>query len=184
MQPIATFLDEQVRGKPFPDLVRSVLPHVPFDAGPEFSEPYRKQGLPALRIYAEITRFDHTVGRHRNACPAGLAHNTLIVFASDNGYRPEESENKKIVQSACRCVRNGQLMKMEFAHHCCSTGLERLHRPGTKAWCRRSIYCRRSRQRLGREQALPKNLPGQNLLPVCLGEMNSLSDRRSVPLPE
>ncbi|MCA8985177.1 MAG: sulfatase-like hydrolase/transferase [Planctomycetaceae bacterium] len=172
MQPIATFLDEQVRGKPFLIWYAPFLPHVPFDAGPEFQEPYRKQGLPAqLRAYyAEITRFDHTVGQLREMlAQRSLTHNTLIVFASDNGYRPEESENKSSspradARSKWSAHEDGIRTPLLF------------NWPGKIAPARYEGLVQTVdllptiAAAAGCEQALPKNLPGQNLLPVCLGE--------------
>ena len=91
MQPISDFLDEYAGEQPFMIWYAPFLPHTPFDAGPEFYEPYQSRNVPKhlQPYYAEITRFDATVGElihqieHR-----GLASNTIFVFLCDNGFRP------------------------------------------------------------------------------------------------
>lgn len=98
MQPIDDFLDQTAGKAPFLIWYAPFLPHTPFDAAPEFHEPYRNKNIPAyLRdYYAEITRFDATVGdllsmlkRH------SVAENTLVIFASDNGFRPDEKRHDR-----------------------------------------------------------------------------------------
>lgn len=111
MQPIDDFLTETANQKPFLIWYAPFLPHTPFDAAPEFHEPYRDKDVPGHLIpyYAEITRFDSSVGvllellkRHR------VVDNTMIVFASDNGFQPhEERRDRQNDRSKLSCFENG-----------------------------------------------------------------------------
>lgn len=103
MQPIEQFLDQVVdsngeRQQPFFVWYAPFLPHTPFDAPAEFHQPYKGKNVPAhLRpYYAEIARFDATVGQLlRMLKNRGQSGNTLIVFASDNGFRPDEKRHDR-----------------------------------------------------------------------------------------
>jgi len=90
---IVTFLREQAgAGKPFFLYHPSQLPHGPIII-PEID--------PAVRDNQELTEFekeyasmvlrlDHTVGQILNELDRlGMAENTLVMFASDNGHEPE-----------------------------------------------------------------------------------------------
>lgn len=95
MQPVFDFVDEHAGKKPFLLWFAPFMPHTPFDAGPEYYEPYRgKDVAEHIRpYYAEIARFDATVGQLLNYIEkAGLTGETLFVFASDNGFRPDEQK--------------------------------------------------------------------------------------------
>jgi arylsulfatase A len=88
MAPVNDFLDRQSDG-PFFLWFAPMLPHHPFDAGPEHSAPYRDRGLsgPAAKYYANVTRFDALVGELVAALEArGLREQTLIVYLADNGW--------------------------------------------------------------------------------------------------
>lgn len=98
MQPIDDFLSEHAGQSPFLIWYAPFLPHTPFDAPQQFHLPYTDKNVPLhlKPYYAEITRFDATVGdllaslkRHR------VADNTLIVFASDNGFRPDKNKHER-----------------------------------------------------------------------------------------
>lgn len=94
MQPIFDFLNSQPRDQPFFVWYAPFLPHTPFDAPPRFHELYRDRDVPApLRpLYAEIARFDETVGQLLSHMESKhQMDNTMIVFVSDNGFRPHES---------------------------------------------------------------------------------------------
>lgn len=111
MQPIDDFLNETANRKPFLIWYAPFLPHTPFDAGPEFYEPYRDKDVPQhLRpYYAEIARFDATVGelldllkRHQ------VTDRTMVVFASDNGFRPDElRHDRQDKRSKLSCFEDG-----------------------------------------------------------------------------
>ena len=86
--PVLEFLDE-VERDPFFLWFAPMLPHRPFDAGPELRALYEGQGLSRAseRYYANITRFDALVGELIEALEArGLREETLIVFLVDNGW--------------------------------------------------------------------------------------------------
>ena len=93
MQPIYDFIDAHVGKQPFFVWYAPFLPHTPFDAPARFRELYRNREVPEhlLPYYAEIARFDETVGRLLDYLGRRkLLEDTLILFASDNGFRPDE----------------------------------------------------------------------------------------------
>jgi len=94
MQPIFDFVDEHAGRQPFFVWYAPFLPHTPFDAPQRFRELYRDSNIPPhlLPYYAEIARFDETVGQLLDHLEQKqLLGNTLIVFVSDNGFRPREN---------------------------------------------------------------------------------------------
>lgn len=96
MQPIADFIDEQAGQRPFLVWYAPFLPHTPFDAGPEFHEPYANKLIPAHLepYYAEIARFDATVGQLVDIVKSqGLLNETIFIFASDNGFQPDPADH-------------------------------------------------------------------------------------------
>lgn len=85
MEPLWSFL-EQHRDVPFFVWFAPMLPHAPFDAPDEYSEPYREAGA-AAPYFANIARFDARVGELLERLDAlGLREKTLVVFLSDNGW--------------------------------------------------------------------------------------------------
>ncbi|MDJ0847616.1 MAG: sulfatase-like hydrolase/transferase [Myxococcota bacterium] len=95
LDPVLRFLDE--RGSaPFFLWFAPMLPHVPHDADERFAEPYRGRGLsgPALRYYANVSRFDALVGELLEALEErGLLSSTLVVYLADNGWdQPPDAE--------------------------------------------------------------------------------------------
>ncbi len=93
MQPIDTFIEQHAGRKPFFVWYAPFLPHTPFDAPPQFHLPYANKNVPDhLRpYYAEINRFDATVGHLLSSLKQhDVDENTLIVFAADNGFRPDK----------------------------------------------------------------------------------------------
>jgi uncharacterized sulfatase len=88
MAPVEEFLDRP-RDRPFFLWFAPMLPHHPFDAGPEYMALYEGGGLsrPAAKYYANVTRFDALVGELVDALEArGLREQTLIVYLADNGW--------------------------------------------------------------------------------------------------
>ena len=97
MQPIYDFVDEHAGRQPFFVWYAPFLPHVPFDAPARFRELYRDRDIPPhlLPYYAEIARFDETVGQLLDHLERKqLLSNTLIVFVSDNGFRPHPTKRE------------------------------------------------------------------------------------------
>ncbi|MDG1894699.1 MAG: sulfatase-like hydrolase/transferase, partial [Fuerstiella sp.] len=97
MQPIYNFVADHAGRKPFFVWYAPFLPHTPFDAAQRYHDVYRDKQIPdhMRPYYAEIARFDETVGalvRHLDA--RRLLKNTLVVFASDNGFRPHRSRRE------------------------------------------------------------------------------------------
>jgi arylsulfatase A len=93
MQPIYDFIDDHTGKRPFFVWYAPFLPHTPFDAPARFRSLYEGKDVPVylLPYYAEIARFDATVGRLLNHLQQqSLLTNTIIVFAGDNGLRPHQ----------------------------------------------------------------------------------------------
>lgn len=96
--PVIRFVDEHAGKQPFFVWYAPFLPHTPFDAPKRYSRPFRNRNIPEhlMPYYAEINRFDETVGliiEHIKA--KSLLNNTLIVFASDNGFRPRTDNHER-----------------------------------------------------------------------------------------
>jgi arylsulfatase A len=97
MQPVFDFVNEHAGQQPFLVWYAPFLPHTPFDAPPRFRDLYRNRNVPPhlLPYYAEIARFDETVGQLLDHLEQkGVLSNTLIVFLSDNGFRPHVTERE------------------------------------------------------------------------------------------
>ena len=98
MKPIDDFIARLAGKRPFMVWYAPFLPHTPFDAPRRFHDLYSGKRIPEhLRpYYAEIARFDQTVGdllailRKHDAID-----DTLIVFASDNGFRPDSRRHDR-----------------------------------------------------------------------------------------
>jgi arylsulfatase A len=98
MQPIYDFVDEHAGRQPFFVWYAPFLPHSPYDAPDRFRRLYDGMDVPdyLLPYYAEIARFDETVGALINYLQQkDLIENTLIVFASDNGLRPHPQRHER-----------------------------------------------------------------------------------------
>ena len=98
MQPIEEFMEQHAGKQSFFVWYAPFLPHTPFDAPQKFHEFYRGRDIPEhLRpYYAEIVRFDETVGQVMEYLTRyGILDETLIVFAADNGFRPDEHQPEK-----------------------------------------------------------------------------------------
>jgi uncharacterized sulfatase len=89
MQPVFDFVDEQ-RDGPFLLWFAPMLPHLPFDAAPEFEALYADSDVPedARGYYANVTRFDASVGQLMGHLRSRqLLERTVVVFVSDNGWQ-------------------------------------------------------------------------------------------------
>jgi uncharacterized sulfatase len=98
MQPIFDFIDEVAGQQPFLVWYAPFLPHTPFDAPDRFRSLYRDKDIPEhlLPYYAEIARFDETVGQLMTHLERSqLLDETLIVFVSDNGFRPAQNNPER-----------------------------------------------------------------------------------------
>jgi arylsulfatase A-like enzyme len=85
----ATRFIEANRERPFFVYLPTNAPHGPYRVGDKWSEPYAaKVGDDAelAKFYGMIANIDHNVGRLRRRLEQlGLADNTLLIFATDNG---------------------------------------------------------------------------------------------------
>jgi uncharacterized sulfatase len=92
MQPIYDFVDEHAGRQPFFVWYAPFLPHTPYDSPARFRRVYDGQDVPdyLLPYYAEITRFDATVGELLDYLERKtLLDTTLVIFVADNGLRPD-----------------------------------------------------------------------------------------------
>jgi uncharacterized sulfatase len=90
-QALWDFLDSATEA-PFFLWLAPMLPHVPMDSGPEFTDLYQDQGLvdTAIVYYANITRLDDLIAQILEGLEdRGLSENTLIVYVSDNGIEQD-----------------------------------------------------------------------------------------------
>ncbi len=91
MKPIENFVRNNAGRKPLFIWYAPFLPHTPFDAEQRFGQLYQDKPIPThlLPYYAEIARFDETVGQLLDLLDKHhLREKTLIVLAADNGFRP------------------------------------------------------------------------------------------------
>ena len=98
MKPIEDFVARHSGNRPFMVWYAPFLPHTPFDAPKRFHDLYTGRRVPAhLRpYYAEIARFDETVGDLLEILRKYRAvDHTLIVFATDNGFRPDAASHER-----------------------------------------------------------------------------------------
>ncbi len=96
MEPVKDFIVEN-RQRPFFLWYAPFLPHTPFDAPQEYRDRYAGQDIEPhmLPYYAEIARFDDTVGELLKVLDENdLRRNTLVVFAVDNGFRPHKTRKE------------------------------------------------------------------------------------------
>ncbi len=88
LQPIFDFLDRHGR-EPFFLWYAPMLPHIPHNAPAQYEKPFEGKGYSesAVKYYAAIARFDLRLGELLTFLDEkGLRENTLIVYASDNGW--------------------------------------------------------------------------------------------------
>jgi len=80
---------EANRDRPFFVYLPTNAPHSPFRVPAEWSEPYKSQvdgDADLATFYGMIANIDHNMGRlRRRIDELGLAHNTLLIFMTDNG---------------------------------------------------------------------------------------------------
>ena len=95
MQPIWSFIDEHAGRRPFFLWYAPFLPHTPYDAPPQYERAAQARGVPSWLVpyYANISWFDDTVGELLQYLEEkALLETTLIVFAVDNGLRPDPAK--------------------------------------------------------------------------------------------
>ena len=86
------FIAKATKAKtPFLAVIWFHTPHLPVVAGPKHRAPYAKYGVYKRNYYGCITAMDEQMGRLRKTLrDLGVADNTIVTFASDNG--PEGSD--------------------------------------------------------------------------------------------
>ncbi|MBN1489767.1 MAG: arylsulfatase [Phycisphaerae bacterium] len=79
---------EQNRDRPFFIYLPTNAPHSPLQIADAYADPYRAKGLDDVtaRVYGMVTNIDDNVGRLLATLDTlDLAHNTLVIFLTDNG---------------------------------------------------------------------------------------------------
>lgn len=96
MEPLFKFVREH-KQQPILVWYAPMLPHAPFDAPERFRRPYENRPeIPPHMVgyYAEISRFDDTVGQlMKFMADEKLDANTIYVMVSDNGFQPSTKRN-------------------------------------------------------------------------------------------
>ncbi|HSP42059.1 MAG TPA: sulfatase-like hydrolase/transferase, partial [Luteolibacter sp.] len=87
MDRVIPFVEKAASGKkPFFAVLWFHTPHMPVVAGPDHVKPYAEYDVYRRNYYGCISAMDEQVGRLRETLrKAGVAENTLLCFASDNG---------------------------------------------------------------------------------------------------
>lgn len=88
LEPLRRFLDE-AGDRPFFAWVAPLLPHAPYNAPPEYREPFEAMRLNpgAIRHLSNIRWFDEFFGEVlRELHRRNLTENTLVIYLSDNGW--------------------------------------------------------------------------------------------------
>jgi arylsulfatase A-like enzyme len=79
---------QQERGRPFFLYLATNVPHSPFRAPASYAQHYLARDVPEpmASFYGMIENFDDNLGRLRaHLRESGLAHNTILIFLTDNG---------------------------------------------------------------------------------------------------
>jgi len=79
---------EANKNRPFFCYLPTNAPHSPYNVADKYSRPYRDKGVkgPRANFYGMVTNIDENVGRLVRRLEAlGLAHNTVLIFMTDNG---------------------------------------------------------------------------------------------------
>lgn len=86
------FIRETVdEGKPFFAMVWFGAPHTPHEATEELQELYSELPDQLRNYYGELTGVDRAMGMLRDELrELGIEQNTLLIFTSDNGGRPQD----------------------------------------------------------------------------------------------
>ena len=95
MQPVFDFIDG-AKGKPFFLWYAPMLPHTPHNPPERLLAKYQRPGqtLPIAKYHAMCEWFDETVGELlAHLDKSGLAQNTMVVFACDNGWIQQPNGN-------------------------------------------------------------------------------------------
>lgn len=174
MQPIADFVKEFAGKQPFLVWYAPFLPHTPFDAGPEFYESYANKDIPdhLKPYYAEIARFDATVGQLVDIVEdQDLLSDTVFIFASDNGFRPDDKRHDRADTHSKLSVDEDGLRTPIFI-----TWPEHVTANRHNAIVQSVDLLPTILDATGCRSVLPENLPGISLMPSATGSA-SLPDR-------
>lgn len=164
MDPIFNFIDEALEEKkPFFVWYAPFLPHTPHNPPDRLFDKYKAKGIESdfvARYYAMVEWFDETCGELLEKLDEkGLAENTLVVYIGDNGWIQSEDNRKFAPRSKQSANEGGTRQPTMFRW----TGVIE---PGDRGEQPCSSVDIIPTALAAAGVAIPKNLPGYNLLPI------------------
>ncbi len=165
LQPIADFLDN-TDGKPFFLWYAPFLPHTPHNPPERLLKKYMQPGrtLPVAKYYAMCEWFDETCGQLLEMLDKRhLAENTVVLYVTDNGWIQQPNSNGYAPRSK-RSPNEGGVRTPIMVRW---PGKLKPRRDDTTAVSSIDLV---PTALAACGVAIPKQLPGVNLLPICQGE--------------
>lgn len=167
------FINAAVEKKdPFFVVIWFHAPHLPVVAGPKYAARYAECGKYEQNFYGCVTALDEQVGRLRAELrKLGVADNTLVTFASDNG--PEGKAGKAPGTAGPFRGRKRDLYEGGVRVPAVIEWPGRI-KPGETAFpAVTSDYLKTILEIVGVEYPNPRPLDGMSLLPVFSGELKA-----------
>jgi len=164
MEPVLAFIDQAVaQQKPFFLWYAPFMPHTPHTPPDRLFQKYKAKGIASdfvARYYAMVEWFDETCGQLLDHLEAkGLAQNTVVVYLADNGWIQQADGPGAAPRSKQSANEGGTRQPIMF----CWPGVIR---PGNRGeqLCSSVDIVPTALAAAG--AAIPKDLPGYNLLPI------------------
>jgi choline-sulfatase len=164
MEPVFEFIDRSVAdGKPFFAWYAPFLPHTPHNPPQRLFEKYKAKGIESdhvARYYAMVEWFDETCGQLLGHLEdKGVRENTLIVYIGDNGWIQDPDAGNFAPKSKQSPNEGGTRQPTMF----CWPGVIK---PGDRQQELCSSVDIVPSVLTAAGVAIPKELPGYNLLPI------------------
>jgi uncharacterized sulfatase len=164
LEPVFQFVDHAVaEQKPFFLWYAPFMPHTPHTPPERLFQKYKAKGIASdhvARYYAMVEWFDETCGQLLDRLEAkGLTRNTLIVYVADNGWIQQENGTGYAPRSKQSANEGGVRQPILFSW----PGVIQPGKRGEQL-CSSVDIVPTALAAAG--AAIPKNLPGHDLLPV------------------
>lgn len=164
MEPVFQFMDHAVaEKKPFFLWYAPFMPHTPHTPPERLFQKYKAKGIASdhvARYYAMVEWFDETCGQLLDRLEAkGLTRNTLVVYVADNGWIQQENAAGYAPRSKQSANEGGVRQPIMFSW----PGVIQPGKRGEQL-CSSVDIVPTALAAAG--VAVPKNLPGYDLLPV------------------
>ena len=164
LEPVFQFMDHAVaEQKPFFLWYAPFMPHTPHTPPERLFQKYKAKGIASdhvARYYAMVEWFDETCGQLLDRLEAkGLTRNTLIVYVADNGWIQQENGTGYAPRSKQSANEGGVRQPILFSW----PGVIQPGKRGEQL-CSSVDIVPTALAAAG--AAIPKNLPGHDLLPV------------------